>query len=160
MSLETVDIQEVIHKVAEGKLEVIKTVPLQFSPLEQLVKKLEIQSGILDMFSQHDLFKIELELSKPENKELKFRWNEAIRLSTKIRMNLLRCKALDMLETYQNKSETSSAPDIAYCKTLLAGVLTEDVAAARAKYYNPKSSDNNDLSRDDQDEMDHLAGQI
>jgi hypothetical protein len=157
--LEQVDIQEVLRKVEEGKLEVVKTVPLKISILESNVRKLENYHGCVDTFTLQELFTIETALQRPENKELKHRWDATIRLSTKIRMNVLRCKALDMLELYQNKSSTSSAPDIAYCKTLLSGFLTEEISAARAKYYN-KGDNTGGFDQDDRDEMINLSEQL
>ena len=71
-------------------------------------------------------------------------------------MNKLRCKALDLLETYNNEYK---AVDIAYCKTVLSGVLAEDTAAARAKYLTPKQ-DEGEMTNEDQEEMDNLRDQI
>ena len=84
----------------------------------------------------------------PENRELRKRWNQAIQINTKIRMDKLRCKALELLETYNNEYK---ATDIAYCKTVLSGVLAEDTAAARAKYLTPKQ-DEGEMSNEDQEE--------
>ena len=80
------------------------------------------------------LFNIEGQLSLPENKALKQRWQKALRLSAKIRMDLLRCKAFDILEGYENKSSSSSATDIAFAKTMLIGVLMEDSEMVKSRY--------------------------
>lgn len=158
MSLEVVDIQEVLHKAAEGKL--VKVTGEPITDLNYAVLMLERDCGNITGLRDADLFKIEKALLLEDNKALKQRWDSAIRLSTKIRMNKLRCKALDMLEQYENKSMTSSAPDISYCKTLLAGFLTEETERAKAKYASSRTNGPSEQTLEDQDEMENLRDQL
>ena len=71
-------------------------------------------------------------------------------------MNLLKCKALEKLENFNDETK---APTIAFCKTLLIGELTESVSSVRAKYYNAKT-ESDGMTRDDQDEMSNLSDQL
>lgn len=154
MSLEVVDIQEVMHKVTEGKLVRVQT---KESDIESAVRMIETMDyGDLSLWIEEKLFKVEKALLLPENRELRKRWNEAIEINTKIRMYKLRCKALDLLESYNNEYK---ATDIAYCKTVLSDVLAEGTAAARAKYLTPKTEEG-EMSMEDQDEMENLRDQI
>jgi len=106
--------------------------------LETEITRLEACEGDLGLFTPGSgfatLFRIEKELSKPENKELKKRWQTALRISAKIRLDLLHCKAFGLLEKYENKSSSSGATDIAFAKTMLSGVLAEDVEIAKRRY--------------------------
>ena len=162
MSLEETDIQEVFAKVAEGKLGLVKVAPVKINRLEAQVKALEENSGnlgaALEPGKSEYLFKIEKHLALPENKELRQRWEAAIRLNIKIRMNLLRCKALDMLEGFENISKSSSAADVAFCKTILADVLAEGTERIKAKYGNQRAA--NTQEQDEADEADELAEQL
>ena len=134
---------------AETKLEVVSPKKLQSvdkyqtNSLEQDVEELEGWGGNLQKFlaqakemglAEEKLFGIEQQLCLPENKELKKRWQKALRLSAKIRMDLLRCKAFDILENYENKSSSSSATDIAFAKSMLIGVLVEDSEMVKSRY--------------------------
>ena len=156
MSLEKmVDISEIMHEVAEGNL--VKLSP-KLAPLglDALIQKLEEQSGDLSYFSKEGLFKIEKELALPENKEKKARWDAAVRLGTRIRMHLLRHKALKMLEDFQNMSSTSSSADVAYCRTVLGGVLAEDTERVKAKY----ASNRPGVTDVPADEIDEISSQF
>jgi hypothetical protein len=153
VKLERVDIQEVMHDVAEGNLELIPTSNDAFW-LEREVNKLEHSFGNLDKLRNSDLFGIERALLLPENKELKKRWDLAIRLSTKIRMNLLRCKALSMLEFFDNDTK---APINAFCKTVLADVLSENTERIKAKYGVRTATPN---STNEDDEADDLTREL
>lgn len=154
MSLEVADIHEVMHKVTEGQLVRIDQAK---SKLQEAVRCLEENDfGDLILWSEENLFQVEKALLLPENREYRKRWNEAIEINTRIRMNKLRCKALELLETYNNEYK---ATDIAYCKTVLSDVLAEGTAAARAKYLTPKTEDG-EMSNEDQEEMDNLRDQI
>ena len=155
MSLEAVDIQEVMHKVTEGKL--VRVQAKQESNVESAIRMIETMDyGDVSLWSDDNLFKIEKALLLPENREFRKRWNEAIEINTKVRMHKLRCKALDLLETYTNEYK---ATDIAYCKTVLSDVLAEGTAAARAKYLTPKQ-DEGEMTMEDQDEMENLRDQL
>lgn len=147
MSLEKVDIQEVFHEVADGKLEIVKTVPLKIDWLESRVRHLEDYDGVVSVFPTKDLFVIEQQLLHPQNKSLKERWDRAIKLSTKIRMRLLKCKALDMLEEFDADSK---APQISFCKAILEDVLN------RAKYLNRMAN----APEDEDEEADELVEQL
>src|ERR1700676_2273214 len=126
------------------KLNLVKEATVkETAGLEQLVTQLEEVGGDLDRFMEHSntpgikeqlFFRIEQRLSKPENAELKERWHNALKLSAKIRMDLLRCKAFNLLENYTNASPTSSASDIAFAKTVLVGILVEDSEMVKSKY--------------------------
>jgi hypothetical protein len=153
LELEQVDIQEVFHEVAEGKL---VPVPLKVDPLEYQVRLLEHSNGDIEIFDFSTLFAIEQALALPENKELRKRWDRAISTTIKVKMRLLRLRALNMLEKYENKSPTSSAPDIAYCKTILADVLAEGTERVKAQFgYRALNT-----VRTENDEADEIAEQL
>lgn len=118
MSLEKVDIKEVLQGAADGKLQVINLARKNTSWLEQQVEHLECNGGDVES-ALSDLYQIEMELSSPENILLAKRWNKAIAINKKIRMRLITNKALRVLEDYQNLSPTSSASDISYARAVL-----------------------------------------
>lgn len=131
-------------------------------PLIQAVEALETCGGNLDTFianhtsqqanPEQMLFWFELQLMKPENAALKERWQSALRLSAKIRMDKLTCRALRLLETYQNLSPTSSATDISYCRTILSAILTDDNERMKSKYRVNTVAEHNEEA----DELDEL----
>lgn len=122
MTLEKVDIHEVMHEVAEGKLTRLPLAtiqPVKINWLEAHVKELELACGDITSFEEAFLFKIQHELEHPQNAELLKRWNKAIAINKKVRMQLITHKALRVLERYQNLSSTSSAADVSYARAVL-----------------------------------------
>lgn len=137
-----------MHQVEEGKLELVKTVPLKMDWLEAEVWRLEQKaSGDISLWPKESLFQIEAALLHPEHKQLKERWERAIKLSTKIRMRLLKCKAFDVLETF---NEDGKAPQISFAKAILEEVLN------RAKYLNRMAA----APEDEDEEADELTEQL
>jgi len=130
--------------------------------MEQCVTALESAGGNLRTFlDSHGgsedalLFHIEQELAKTENKELKRRWETALQISAKTRMDRLRCKAFEILETYKNES-TSKASDIAFSRAMLVGILTEDSESVKYKYRPATTSGENPKTQAEQDADDLL----
>jgi hypothetical protein len=158
MTLEKVDIKEVLSDAAEGKLQLVHQRKPQFNEtqwLEEKVRILEDNFGDLKAFEFSGggyLFPIELCLNKTEHKELKRRWDTAIKLSTKIRLQKLRGKALDMLENFDNETK---APVNTFCRIILADVLSENTERIKAQYgYRPPSHVPDDREADDlQDQL-------
>lgn len=126
-----------------SQLKVVKPGASEAS-IEEAVSLLEHCGGDLEQFltkavllglsREQYLFGIELKLSKAENLELKRRWQKALKLSAKVRMDLLRCKAFTTLEEYKNISSSSSAADISFAKAMLVGILVEDSESVKFKY--------------------------
>jgi hypothetical protein len=126
----------------------LKIIPHNFiepsESLEETVSNLERCGGNLNTFLTADcqygqselerMFQIEKQLNESANKEFKKRWQKALKISAKIRMDLIRCKAFEILESYENKSSSSSATDISFAKAMLIGVLVEDSEMVKSKY--------------------------
>lgn len=154
------------------KLEVVKSasiVPDTFS-LGDAVDMLEGCAGDLEVFLEKhqitdlQLFRIEVGLSKAETLELKTRWQSALTLSAKIRMDRLRSKAFKMLEEYSKESGKTSAGIISFGKTVLAGTLMEDIAVVKSKFRpvvnaGPTSNDDPDASGFDEIEREFDQGE-
>lgn len=152
MSLETVDIQEVMHEVAVGEL---VPVVLHNDPIYKAIENLEKASGDVSVFTPKGLFEIERALANPHNKELKKRWDRAIRLNAKVRLNLLRSKALNMLENFGDETK---APVNAFCKIVLADILSEGTERIKAKYaYRTRANEGPDP---EDEEADDIADQL
>jgi len=100
-----IDIQEVFHTVMQEKLELIKTEPIKISWLEHQVKTLEHRGGILEAggcsLEGNTLFLVEKELALPGNETLRKRWNDALAIGKRIRMELIHQKALRLLEDFE-----------------------------------------------------------
>lgn len=145
------------------KLKVV-TAPAHSHPqADALVKQLESKGGNLDLcnFSEVDLFNAEIELAREENKEWRKRWDRALRISAKVRMDSLRCKALKLLEDYKNMSVTSSTSDLAFAKTVLIGVLVNEAEAVKSRWRSAGSTSDNlpPAGIDDlEDEFDRAEG--
>ena len=127
---EKVDIKQVMSKAAKGDLVRIDWKKPQ-AWLEESVLQLEKDCGDIGLFDPDHLFNIEKELLNPDHKELKKRWDMAIKISTKVRLQLLRCKALMMLENFNDETK---APINTFCKTVLADVLVEGTERSKAKF--------------------------
>ena len=103
--------------------------------LPKLLEELELYGGNLESFlvesrgaqqridKEAILFQIYTELAKEENKEFKKRWEIAIERSAKLRLKLLQCKALEILERFHNPVDKSPSPEIAYCNLVLGDIL-------------------------------------
>lgn len=138
----------VVAEIVQDEVVVPKTLSIF-----EAVTLLETHHGFLDALKgKVNLFAVEMALGNAVNKDLKDRWEKAIAINIKVRMRLLRSKALSKLENYENLSPTSSAPDIAYCKTLLSDVLTEGTERIKAKYAVYKSNHEPGVRSED-DEM-------
>lgn len=146
MQLEKVDIKELSEGISQGNLVKIDVKP--YSLLDQELDKLLSWGGDLGAYlgatglppeahARH-IFKIETELARPENKDLKDLWESAIKRSGKIRINLLKCKAFSMLEQFRNLSKTSAASEVAFCKTVLNDIAK---VGAQAKEGTPEGED-------------------
>jgi hypothetical protein len=96
--------------------------------------KLENLQGDLKQFkdisSPKQLFDITSSLQLPENVELRQRWRNAIRTGEKVRIDLLRCKALTILEQFDAESK---APEVSFAKTLLADHFTESTETGKQR---------------------------
>lgn len=152
MSLDMTDIQEVMHEVTESKL---VPVAIHNDPISNAVNQLVKNAGDVTIFTPKGLFEIEQALANPFNKELRTRWNKAIRLNATIRMHFLRDKALTMLERFNDETK---APINAFCKIVLSDILSEGTERIKAKYaYRPKESN---TDTDEDDEADDIADQL
>jgi hypothetical protein len=102
--------------------------------LEDYCKHLEGLCGNLEDFKTRTtyatLYNIQTALQLPENVELRQRWNRAVRIGEKVRIDLLRCKALKVLETF---SGDDKAPVVTYAKTLLADHLAETAETGKQR---------------------------
>lgn len=161
MSLETADIQEVFTDIAAGKLELVQHPAIKRDEslwLEEKLRILENCFGDLKSFELSNggyLFPIELALTKPQHKELKKRWDKAIKLSSKVRMQILRCKALEMLENF---SDETKAPVNAFCKIILSDILSENTERIKARYAYRGNSNTGPDPEDE--EADDIADQL
>ena len=131
--LEVVSTKRELQSVGEYKAHLLDQDVEEFEGWGGNLKKFLAEAAELGL-AEEKLFSIESELNQPENKELKKRWQKALRTSAKIRMDLLRCKAFDILERYENKSSSSSATDIAFAKSMLIGILVEDSEMVKSRY--------------------------
>lgn len=125
------------------------------------VQKLEAVGGNLKKYEEMHipasygaeswLFVIETALAKPENTELRQRWESALRISEKIRMDKLKCKAFEVLEQYQNLSANSSASDVAFARAVLGTILRSDSAEQAAPAAKTKEEQDMDSLEDEFD---------
>ena len=89
------------------------------------------------------LFQIQKDIEKyPEQAK---RWREAITRGLEIRLDCLQARALEKLETWSNTSETNSASEIAYAKTILADILTGRIEHAKRRAAQPFMKELKDL---------------
>lgn len=153
------------------KISLVQT-PLPPSSIDPavMVGVLEEFGGNLERFVKHFydeqekqedlLFGLYLHLNKPENAELNQRWKFALRLSATLRMDLLRCKAFTKAETFENKSSTSSAPDVAFFRTLLQAPLVEESERIKYKYRPAPIPGQPAPHEKEADEMDELDSEF
>jgi hypothetical protein len=104
--------------------------------LTHYCEKLELCQGnlekLLKLFPEINLFELETLLQLPENLTLRKRWRKAIYISEKIRIDLLRCKALKILEDFNPESKS---PVVMFSKTLLGDQLTEANETAKQRVF-------------------------
>lgn len=132
--------------------------------LDDVVCLLEAAGGNLDVFLEqyqptphgsHDqlLFRLEQQFQDPNNAEYKKRWQSALALSAKIRMDRLRSKAFKLLEGFTDETGQTAASVINFGKAVLIGQLTEEVAIVRSKFRPVANA--GPTSNDDQDDADY-----
>jgi hypothetical protein len=135
------------------------------SQLDDTVEYLELSGGnVTKMLKNYEgcdfdqferaLFTIYKRLEEPENKELLKRWNSAIERGEKLRYQLLRSRAFDLLEGFYCPSDKAPSPIVAYANFLIGDIPTGLEAAAKAK-FSPRSLTDPAYREDDpQDEAD------
>lgn len=129
--IETIDIHEIFHEVAEESLQLVRLpIKRDSSWIEIQVKALESNSGDIDSLffvdKKQQLFHIEKELIKPENKELAKRWNIATALHKKISMQLIEIKMLKTLENWESGERNPTGDALAFAKTIYAMTKASD----------------------------------
>jgi len=88
-----------------------------------LITFLAVYRGVEPKEYESVLFDLYKDLNKPENKVLKDRWDLAISRSNQLRLKLLQCRALHLLENFSNPSDKSPSPIVAYSNLLLSDIL-------------------------------------
>lgn len=136
--------------------------------LSKALDTLERVGGNLDTFlsyqevseSEAYLFRIQQELLKEENREYAKRWRRALQLSKELRFELLQCRALEMLETFRNVSNSSSATEVAYCKLVLNDLIEGNTALAKHRANRVFGIKSDPEQKTAADELDDLEQQL
>lgn len=106
---------------------------------EDYVKVLEGVGGDLDAFcttltasdetNWRLLFKVDQLLDADD--DARKRWRTALDRNLRVRMQYLQSTAMRKLETWSNKSDATSAPDIVYARTILADIFSAKIERGR-----------------------------